>query len=86
MALQSPTALTLSRTFRELAESGEMVYTGDFPKESGMFHRLVFEEHYQASYNLYDIDEGKTDTWYYLRVVQANGQYGWSSPIWVAKS
>jgi hypothetical protein len=83
--LQSPSGVTLSRTFRELAESGEMVYTGDFPKESGMFHRLVFQEHYQTSYSVPDVDEGNTDSWYYVRVVQANNQYAWSSPIWVAK-
>jgi len=28
-------------------------------------------------------DDGKGVNWYYVRVVQANEQYAWSSPIWV---
>jgi hypothetical protein len=82
--LQSPSGVSLSRTFRELAESGEMVYTGEFPRESGMFHRLVFQDHYRTEYTATDIDPGKSHAWYYARVVQANDQYAWSSPIWVA--
>ena len=28
-------------------------------------------------------DESPGSTWYYLRVVQQNGQMAWSSPVWV---
>lgn len=83
ITLEAPTKVSLSQTFRQLAESGEMLFTGDFPKESAMLHRLVFNDHYETSYKVSDIDDGKDSNWYYLRVVQANEQYAWSSPIWV---
>ena len=83
ITLKAPTKVSLSQTFRQLAESGEMLFTGDFPKESAMLHRLVFNDHYETSYKVSDIDVGKDLNWYYLRVVQANEQLAWSSPIWV---
>jgi len=83
ISLRSPTKVSLSQTFGQLAESGEMLFTGDFPKESAMLHRLVFADHYQTSYKVTDEDEGQHPTWYYLRAVQANNQLAWSSPIWI---
>jgi hypothetical protein len=44
---------------------------------------LVFHDHYQTSYKVSDIDDGEAVNWYYLRVVQANEQLAWSSPIWI---
>jgi len=81
--LGSPTNVSLTQTLRQLSESGEMLFTGDFPKESGMLHRLVFPEHHLASYSIEDEDDGAEANWYYLRVVQCNEQLAWSSPIWV---
>ena len=63
-----------------------MPFTGDFPKESAMLHRLVFADHYHTSYTLTDHGDGKDPTWYYLRAVQANNQLAWSSPIWINTS
>jgi len=83
VALNKPTNVSVSQTFRQLAESNEMLFTGDFPKESAMLHRLIFTDHYHTSYKIPDTDDGKGLNWYYLRVVQANNQYAWSSPIWV---
>jgi hypothetical protein len=48
-----------------------------------MLHRLVFADHYHTSCKVSDTDDGKGLSWYYLRAVQANNQYAWSSPIWV---
>jgi len=81
--LESPTRVSLTQSFKQLAESNEMLFTGDFPKESAMLHRLVFHDHYQTRYKVADEDEGEGVNWYYARVVQANEQYAWSSPIWV---
>ena len=83
VSLEAPTRVSLSQTFKQLAKSNEMLFTGDFPKESAMLHRLVFHDHYQTSYKISDVDDSKDVNWYYLRVVQANEQFGWSSPIWV---
>ena len=83
VALQAPTKVSLSQTFKQLAASGEMLFTGDFPKESAMLHRLVFHDHYHTCYKVPDVEDGKKVNWYYLRAVQANEQLAWSSPIWV---
>ncbi|UCG57032.1 MAG: DUF3604 domain-containing protein [Phycisphaerales bacterium] len=83
VTLRKPTDVSLLQTLRQLAESGEMLFTGDFPKESAMLHRLVFRDHYHTSYTVTDTDNGKGVNWYYLRAVQANNQQAWSSPIWV---
>jgi len=83
VALNKPTHVSLSQPFGQLAQSNEMLFTGDFPKESAMLHRLVFADHYHTSYKVSDTDDGKGLNWYYLRAVQANNQYAWSSPIWV---
>jgi hypothetical protein len=82
--LRAPKEVSLSRTFRQQAESSEMLFTGPFPNESAMLHRLVLADHYQADCSWEDEDAGGTGNWYYVRVVQANGQLAWSSPIWVA--
>ena len=81
--LTAPARVSLTQTFRQLAESNEMLFAGDFPKESAMLHRLVFADHYRTSFRVTDADAGKETTWYYVRAVQANEQYAWSSPIWV---
>jgi len=83
VSLRKPTTVSLAQTFQQLAESGETLFTGDFPKESALLHRLVFHDHYHTSYQVSDADDGEQVSWYYLRAVQANGQLAWSSPIWV---
>ncbi|MFB3825569.1 MAG: DUF3604 domain-containing protein [Bryobacteraceae bacterium] len=79
--LQQPVKQSMTLTFRELAESSEMLYTGEFPRESALLHRIVFNEHYETSFDFHDTGAGPG--YYYVRVAQANGQMAWSSPIWV---
>jgi DUF971 family protein len=75
--------MELTKTLGDLAESSDIVFTGEFPSESVMIHRLVFGENYRTSFAFSDQhDAGSTD-WYYVRVMQANGSLAWSSPIWV---
>jgi len=85
VSLTSPTGVLLTQTFKQLAESNEMLFTGDFPKESAMLHRLVFRDHYHTSFGVLDEDDGSGESWYYVRATQANGQLAWSSPIWVER-
>jgi hypothetical protein len=85
VALEAPVKKSLTMTFRELAESSEALYTGEFPRESAMLDRIVFNEHYQTAFDVNDAADGGQVDWYYARVVQANGQLAWSSPIWVEK-
>ncbi len=83
--LETPTRISFSQTFKQLAESNEMLFTGDFPKESAMLHRLVFHDHWNTCFTVSDEDDGKSVNWYCARVVQANEQLAWSSPIWVER-
>jgi hypothetical protein len=83
VAIASPSKVSLTQSFKELAESGETIFTGNFPRESALVHRLVFAENYQTNYSVADQDRGEQVSWYYLRVVEANGQIAWSSPVWV---
>ncbi len=81
-----PRPCSLTQTFRQLAESGEMLFPKPFPYESAMFHRLVFNENYETAFTVNDEDEGAGVNWYYVRVFQSNGEMAWSSPIWVEKA
>jgi Protein of unknown function (DUF3604) len=85
IVLEAPARKSLAIAFRELAESSEVLYTGEFPRESALINRLVFNEHYDTSFEVNDTGDGAQADWYYVRVVQANGQLAWSSPIWVEK-
>jgi hypothetical protein len=85
ITLESPSKRTLTMSFRELAESSEVLYTGEFPRESALLNRIVFQEHYETELEVRDTGDGAQTDWYYVRVVQANGQLAWSSPIWVEK-
>lgn len=83
--LRSPGNKSLALPFQQLAGSGETLFTGPYPRESVLVHRLVFDDNYRTSFVVEDEDkkEGKQVNWYYTRVIQANGQLAWSSPIWV---
>jgi hypothetical protein len=83
ISVNEPGKVEFTQSLRQLAESGEMLFTGDFPKESAMVHRLVFAEHYETTFHLADQGQRKVADCYYVRVIQANGQLAWSSPIWV---
>ncbi len=80
-----PKPCQLVQTLGQLAESNEMLFTDKFPWESAMLHRLVFAENYETRFTVEDEDPGDGVNWYYVRVVQANGELAWSSPVWVEK-
>lgn len=86
IALSKPVSKSLTLTLRDLAESSEALYTGEFPNESAMVNRLVFSEHFQTNFELRDTSDGARVDWYYVRVTQSNGQMAWSSPIWVERA
>ena len=86
VTLDAPSRQSLRVTFGELAESSEALYTGEFPRESALLNRIVFQEHYETDFQIEDTGNGSQADWYYIRVIQANGQLAWSSPIWVEKA
>jgi hypothetical protein len=85
-ALDAPRKCGLSVTLGQLAESSEPLFTGEFPHESALIDRVVFEENYKTSFAFDDVGAAGEMNWYYARVTQANGQMAWSSPIWVEKT
>ncbi len=80
--LKQPAEVGLSRTFRQLTVSNEPIFTGPFPFESALLHRIVFADNYKAEFTSEDEANAPGEDWYYVRVAQANEQYAWSSPIW----
>jgi hypothetical protein len=83
LTIDAPAKKKVQLRLADLAESSESVFTGDFPRESALLNRLVFEDHSKTSFDISDEGDGSQTDWYYVRVVQANGQLAWSSPIWV---
>lgn len=83
MVVKKPVEMTITKTLAELAEDNEIQFTGAFSSESVMMHRIVFAEHYKTHFQFRNEAEGSSTDWYYARVVQPNGSFAWSSPIWV---
>jgi len=48
--------------------------------------RIIFcraTTHDRMKFNFVDEDIGKGESYYYVRVTQADGEMAWSSPIWI---
>jgi hypothetical protein len=86
VACEKPSKCEVAVGLDQLAESGEMLFTGPFPLESAMLHRVVFADHYESEFTIDDTGRGERADWYYVRVIQANGEMAWSSPVWVEKA
>ena len=68
---------------RELSRGARSFYTSGFVSPSFVFHRAVPEAEYQHRFSLTHESVGEQREWYYARVRLRNGQWAWSSPIWV---
>lgn len=82
--LRKPTEKTVRARLRDLTEDNVVTFTGPFTTESYVISRLASPREYSAAIRWHD-RRSATDRpdWYYVRVTQYNGQYAWSSPIWV---
>jgi len=80
-----PRQQRVNRKLSGLLKSNEVAFTGPFPDESLIVHRVVPLAKVSSSFTFRDEDTGSRDDWYYVRVSQTNGQLAWSSPIWVDK-
>ncbi len=58
-------------------------YTAGFVSPSFVFHRAAPEAEYRHRFSLRHESAGEGRDWFYARVRQRNGQWAWSSPIWV---
>ena len=67
----------------DLAKGARSFYTGGFVSPSFVFHRAAPEAEYQHAFALSHESSGEQREWYYVRVRLGDGQWAWSSPIWV---
>jgi hypothetical protein len=70
-------------SLRELYEGARSGYLGGFLTPAYRFHQVVPESLYQAALEMVHESPGRTRKWYTVRVRQKNGQWAWSSPVWV---
>ena len=70
---------------RELLAGSRAGYLGGFVTAAYRFHRAPVRAEYEWRFALQDVaTEPRGYDFYYVRVCQKNGQWAWSSPIWVA--
>jgi hypothetical protein len=82
--LRSPAEKVLHARLADLIDDNVVEFTGGFTTESLILHRLVGPSEYAATVRWHDRRPGSAKgDWYYVRVIQHNGQLAWSSPIWV---
>jgi hypothetical protein len=74
-------------TLGELLAGSRAGYLGDFLTPAYRFHRAVPKHQYTCAFELTDRgkagESARQRDWYTVRVRQANGQWAWSSPVWV---
>ncbi|KKL49547.1 hypothetical protein LCGC14_2314410, partial [marine sediment metagenome] len=83
LTLAAPAAQEFEYSIGELESSSRIEFTGGFPAESFLVHRLVPEALYTARFEFDDHADGRREDSYYVRVTQSNGHLAWTSPIWV---
>jgi len=69
----------------DLIKGPKSGYLGGFLTPAYCFHRAIPEVECTAQMDFTHQVDSKTRDWYYVRVRQYNGQWAWSSPIWVEK-
>lgn len=67
----------------ELLDGPHSGYLGGFLTPAFVFHRALGHADYHADTSFVHTSDSTTRDWYYVRVRQHNGQWAWSSPIWV---
>jgi hypothetical protein len=67
----------------ELKYGSRVGYLGGFLTAAYSFHRAVPQSECVCHFALPHRRDVETRDWYYVRVCQKNGQWAWSSPIWV---
>jgi len=72
-------------TLGELVEGPRSGYLGGFLTPGYVFHRATPRLLYAGRYSLLQRAPGTSGRrdWYYVRVRQRNGQWAWTSPVWV---
>ena len=80
--ITEPEKKSLTVRFSDLLGGDEAVRVG---RNSIKLHRIFPEINTVSRFSFVDDSPGDRADWYYLRVAQKNGQFAWSSPVWVEK-
>ncbi|MFP4510866.1 MAG: DUF3604 domain-containing protein [Spirochaetaceae bacterium] len=67
-----------------LLDEAQVIYTEGFVSPAIRVHEFIPEREYTASFSCTDTAT-ETEDWYYVRVIQENGQCAWSSPVWMTQ-
>ena len=67
----------------QLLEGSRSLYMKGLVSEAVLVHRAVLEEQLHSALLFEDDGPEQETDFYYARVAQENGQWAWSSPIWV---
>jgi hypothetical protein len=74
---------TVNVALADLIEGPQSAYLGQFMTPAYYFHRAVPQAEYTCDIDFTHRANSSGRDWYYVRVRQYNGQWAWSSPIWV---
>lgn len=74
---------TFSHSLAELLEGSRSEFLRGWRSEAVLVHRAAPLQAYTMRARFEDLPSGDEPDFYYLRVAQENGQWAWSSPIWV---
>ena len=67
----------------DLLTRPKSIYLDGFRSPVCYFHRAINSSQYRANFEYSHQSLNQQRDWYYIRVRQHNGQWAWSSPIWV---
>jgi hypothetical protein len=73
------------KSLDELSKRSDSFYLSNFLSSAVHVHRFVPEEDYKVELQFSDTGTGQEEDKYYIRVRQRNGQWAFSSPIWIGK-
>ena len=73
----------LALTLDQILKDSHVVFLGDMFDERIKVHQGITSNQFSRKIEFEDDVAEKAIDYYYLRVIQANGQATWSSPIWV---
>ncbi len=72
-----------SHTLAELLEGGRSHFMRGWLSEAVLFNRAMPESCWTVEHWMEDKEKESDSDWYYVRVRQKDGQWLWTSPIWV---
>ena len=72
-----------SHSLAELLEGSRTHFMRGWLSEAVLFNRAMPESCFTVEHYMEDRQKEKDTDWYYVRVRQRDGQWLWTSPIWV---